>query len=195
MTAKLPNSPSKQEQSSTEGVQVKNLLVVLVAVALSVAIFLGLRTQTQTVSLNALAEASTPLEVALTNQNPTLMEFYASWCTSCQAMAQDMQDLEQQYAGQVNFALLNVDNTKWLPEMLHFRVDGIPYFVFLNSKGEAVASAIGQQPRSIMAANLAALVANQPLPQQQAAGKVSVVQTAVKVRPDDPKGHGGQPAS
>lgn len=194
MAANLPDSTSQQNKSSVEGVQVRNLLIVLVAAAISVAIFLGLRTQTQTVSLNALAEASTPLEIALTNQKPTLMEFYASWCTSCQAMAQDMQDLEQQYAGQVNFAMLNVDNTKWLPEMLHFRVEGIPYFVFLNSKGEAIASAIGQQPRSIMAANLAALVTNQPLPHPQAAGKVSAVETAVKPRPDDPKGHGGQPA-
>ncbi len=187
-------SPHEQNQPASLGRQVRNLLIVLVAVALSVAVFLGFRTQQNTVSLSALAKASTPLERALTNQKPTLMEFYANWCTSCQAMAQDIYDLEQRYGEQLNVVMLNVDNPKWLPEMLHYRVDGIPHFIFLNPQGETIASAIGLQPRSILGANVSALVAGNPLPHAGTTGKVSLVETAAKPRPDDPRGHGGQPS-
>lgn len=191
-----PPGSNKLKNDVASGVQVRNLLIVLVAIALSVAIFLGLRTQTKTVSLNALAATSTPLEVALSNQKPTLMEFYANWCTSCQAMAQDISELKQQYSGQLNVVMLNVDNSKWLPEMLHYRVDGIPLFVFLNPQGNAIASAIGQQPRSVMAANLSALVASEPLPYQSAAGRVSAFEArkgqSDHPQSDNPRGHGGQ---
>jgi len=191
MAANLP--PGKQIQPASLGAQLRNLLIVLVAAALSIAIFLGLRAQQHAISLGALAKAATPLEVALTNQKPTLMEFYANWCTSCQAMAEDIYELEQQYGEQLNFVMLNVDNPKWLPEMLHYRVDGIPHFIFLNSQGEAIASAIGLQPRSILATNVSALAAGKPLPRVGTTGKVSAVESTLKARSDDPRGHGGQP--
>jgi thiol-disulfide isomerase/thioredoxin len=181
---------------STLATRLRNLVIVLVAILLSTAIFLGLRTGTDIGSLEAMAEAATPLEVALGNNKPTLMEFYANWCTSCQAMASDMGDLKQEYDDRVNFVMLNVDNTKWLPEMLHYRVEGIPHFVFLDSQGEAIASTIGEQPRTIMAANLDALVAASPLPYVQARrGRISEVDAPVAPKASaaaDPRSHGSQ---
>ncbi|HEY9847470.1 MAG TPA: thioredoxin family protein [Candidatus Caenarcaniphilales bacterium] len=193
MVVDQDNPARKQDASIARGTQFRNLLIVLAAVALSMALFLGLRTQTKTVSLDALAKASTPLEVAFSNGKPTLIEFYANWCTSCQAMAPAISDLKQQYDHQVNFALLNVDNSKWLPEMLHYDVTGIPHFVFLNGQGEAVATAVGQQPQLVMADNVSALVANAPLPYGKAEGKVSALQKPVKVNADDPRAHGQTP--
>lgn len=196
MAGNLRESPvaSQNQSESTVGTRVRNLLIVLVAIALSVALFLGLRTQTNSVSLTTLDEQSTPLEVALGNGKPTLMEFYANWCTVCQAMAPDIAQLEQQYADKVNFVMLNVDNTKWLPEMLKYRVDGIPHFAFLNSNGEAIAQTIGEQPRTIMATNLEALVAGSPLPYAQAGGQVSKFEAplAPSSGADDPRLHGSQ---
>lgn len=196
MAGNSPESPvaSQNQSESTVGTRVRNLLIVLVAVALSVALFLGLRTQTNSVSLTTLDEQSTPLEVALGNGKPTLMEFYANWCTVCQAMAPDIAQLEQQYADKVNFVMLNVDNTKWLPEMLKYKVDGIPHFAFLNSNGEAIAQTIGEQPRTIMATNLEALVAGSPLPYAQAGGQVSKFEAplAPSSGADDPRLHGSQ---
>jgi thiol-disulfide isomerase/thioredoxin len=184
-----PN-PVGQTEAST-ATRVRNLLIVLVAIVLSTTVFLGLRTQTSAASLSELAESAVPLEAALTNGKPTLMEFYANWCTSCQAMAQDMSDLKAQYDDRMNFVMLNVDNTKWLPEMLHYRVDGIPHFVFLNASGEAIASTIGEQPRSIMAENLNAIIAAQPLPHGQATGQVSqITAPPTSSQVDDPRSHG-----
>lgn len=184
------NSPEKLESSL--GTRVRNFLIAIVAIALCVALVLGLRTETTSASLTQLEEQSTPLEVALSNGKPSLMEFYANWCTVCQKMAPDIEQLKQQYADKMNFVMLNVDNTKWLPEMLRYRVDGIPHFVFLSKNGEPVAQAIGDQPRTIMASNLAALVTDSPLPYAQASGKVS--QFTAPVTPsgsqDDPRSHG-----
>ncbi|MCU0569202.1 MAG: thioredoxin family protein [Oculatellaceae cyanobacterium Prado106] len=172
----------------------RNLVVVLVAIALTVALFFGLRLGTNSSSLEAMAASATPLEVALQSGKPTLMEFYANWCSACQAMAKDMHGLKQEYGDRVNFVMLNVDNTKWLPEMLNYRVDGIPHFVFLGKDGQAIASTIGEQPRSIMASNLDALSQEMPLPYVQNRGRVSEVETAVttKSSQDDPRSHGAQ---
>ena len=186
------DSPVKSE--STLGARVRNFLIAIVAIALTVALFLGLRTETNSVSLSKLDNASIPLEVAMSNGKPSLVEFYADWCTVCQKMAPDLALLEQQYADKLNFVMLNVDNTKWLPEMLKYRVDGIPHFVFLSQNGETIAQAIGDQPRTIMASNLEALVTGSSLPYAQASGQVSkfsapVAPTASK---EDPRSHGSQ---
>ncbi len=164
--------------------------MVMVAIALSILLYMGTRQHTEQPSLSTLAANSTPLEEALSNHKPTLMEFYANWCTSCQAMADDMQNLKGQFADQVNFVMLNVDNSKWLPEILKFDVDGIPHFVFLNAEGEALASSIGQQPQRVLADNLSALIANNALSVPQAMGEMSTFQSSVKGAQVDPRSHG-----
>ena len=202
MTVDSPNSinqpersPSAQHQSSQAiGRRWRNFLIAGVATVLSVVVFLGIQGQTSSASLAALAQESTPLEQALGNGKPTLMEFYANWCASCQAMAADMDRLKGQYGDQVNFVMLNVDNSKWLPELLHYRVDGIPQFVFLDQTGESVGTTIGEQPRLIMAENLEALLNYQSLPYAQRMGKMSELETPTKpsTRSDDPRSHGAQ---
>ncbi len=184
--------------------RIRNFLVVLAATVLSVAIFLGLNTQSGTASLGALAKAAVPWEVARGNGKPTLVEFYANWCTSCQAMAPAMGQLKSQYGDRVNFVMLNVDNTKWLPEVLEYRVDGIPHFVFMGADGQAQAEAIGEQPKTVMAANLLALGNAEPLPYAQATGQTSEFSAPVSAQSTgqnrgksgtgstDPRSHGSQ---
>ncbi|HEY9832079.1 MAG TPA: thioredoxin family protein [Stenomitos sp.] len=197
MATNTPDSAPTPPQAveTTVGQRLRNFLITLVAFALGIALFLGTQTQTGATSLDAQAEASTPLEVALSNGKPTVMEFYANWCTSCQAMADDLGELKDKYGNAVNFVMLNVDNSKWLPEILTYRVDGIPHFVFFGEDGKAIAQAIGEQPRSIMDANLEALVAALPLPYTQANGQVSAFDApvaATKTSQDDPRSHGTQ---
>lgn len=182
------------QQSAVSGTRVRNFLIAIVAIVLSVALVLGLRTETTTATLTTLGEESTPLDVALSNGKPSMVEFYANWCTVCQKMAPDIAALEKEYAGKLNFVMLNVDNTKWLPEMLRYRVDGIPHFVFLDKNGEAVAQAIGDQPRVIMANNLSALVNNSPLPYATKEGEVSKFSAPVAPtgNEEDPRSHGSQ---
>ena len=198
MSLNSPNStptPTPKNSEINAAARVRNLLIVLAAIALSVSIFLGVRTQTPSSSLTEMAKASAPLQTALTNGKPTLIEFYADWCGSCQAMAKDLSAIKQKYAEPMNFVMLNVDNDKWLPEITKYRVDGIPHFVYLNDKGSSVAETIGETPRSIMEDNLEALIAGKPLPHVQASGQVSDFTPPtgpVKTSSSDPRAHGSQ---
>lgn len=189
-------NPKVQETVSHQGgSRLRNFAIALVAILLSTALFLGLKTETAPGLLTAMAEESVPLEMALTNGKPTLMEFYANWCTSCQTMAPEMQTLEQSYRDRVNFVMLNVDNSKWLPEILKYQVDGIPHFVFLNPTGDAIAQAIGEQPKSILEANLVALASNAALPYAEATGQTSAFSAPVspdKASKTDPRSHSSQ---
>ena len=171
----------------------RNIIVAIAAVILSVALFLGLRTETSSLSLESQVKKSVPFETALNNDKPTLTEFYADWCTSCQAMAGDLGEIKQTYGDRVNFVMLNVDNTKWLPEMLRYRVDGIPHFIFMDKSGDAIAESIGEQPKKILEADLDALIANNPIPYANNRGQISQVEAKVTVNKnttEDPRSHG-----
>ena len=193
MTTENPMHSTPQPET-TSGRRVRNFLIAIVAIALSVALVLGLKTETNSASLADLDQASTPLEVAMSNGKPSIVEFYANWCTVCQKMAPDIAELEQEYADKVNFVMLNVDNSKWLPEMLKYRVDGIPHFVFLAKDGETIAQTIGDQPHTVMASNLDALVAGSSLPYAQTNGQVSQFRAPVTSTnsQNDPRSHGSQ---
>lgn len=175
--------------------RIRNVLILLAAIVLSVVLFFGVQGQDQKPSLSSLAAAAVPLDDALQNGKPTLVEFYADWCTTCQTMAPDIGALEQQYAQEINFVMLNVDNPKWLPEVTQFQVDGIPHFVFMDDSGTVLADAIGLQPKPVLAADLDALIQNQALPYQQENGRSSEFRPAAVTAKvdDDPRGHGGQP--
>ena len=75
----------------------RNIIIAIAAVILSVALFLGLQTETSSTSLESQVKKSTDLTVALNNNKPTLTEFYADWCTSCQAMAGDLAQIKAEY--------------------------------------------------------------------------------------------------
>jgi thiol-disulfide isomerase/thioredoxin len=177
--------------------RIRNALIAIVAVVLAAVFALGLKTQTSAASLPAMAKASVPLEVALKSGKPTLMEFYADWCASCQAMAPAMAQLKADYGDRVNFVMLNVDNEKWLPEIVSYRVDGIPHFVYLQADNTSLAQAIGEQPPAILAENLLALAEGQPLPIATnpaiTEGQTSAYKppnAVTKQSSDDPRAHG-----
>jgi thiol-disulfide isomerase/thioredoxin len=161
-----PSSPSG-------GDRLRNGIIALVAVLLTSLVFFGLRLQSSLPTLGTMAAAAIPLETALANGKPSLVEFYADWCGSCQAMVPAMAEMEANYRDRVNFVMLNVDNDKWLPEMATYEVDGIPHFEFFNGSGQAIASTLGEQPSSIMAANLDALVNQTALPYAEIKGAMS----------------------
>lgn len=183
---------SDQPIESSANNSVRNIVIAIAAIILSVALFLGLQTEASSTSLESQVKNSTPLTVALNNDKPTLTEFYADWCTSCQAMAGDLAQIKASYGDRVNFVMLNVDNTKWLPEMLRYRVDGIPHFLFMDDQGNAIAEAIGEQPRSILEADLDALIASSSIPYANKRGQVSQVESRINITDDqaDPRSHG-----
>lgn len=190
----MVNSTPPSDTSSNLG-PIRNLAIALVAIILAIALFLGLQTPSNSTSLESQAAQSVPLDVALSNGKPTFLEFYANWCTSCQAMAGDLEQIKNEYGENVNFVMLNVDNSKWLPEILEYRVDGIPHFVYLNQEGDAIAQTIGEQPITVLQADLEALIAATPLPYANTTGKTSDFQRQLNpnaATQADPRRHSSQ---
>ena len=181
-------------QSTPAPQRMRNFAIVTIAIILVVALVLGVRAQNFTDSLETQAKQAQPIDIALSNGKPTLMEFYANWCTSCQAMAPDLAAIKAEFSDRINFSMLNVDNTKWLPEVTKYRVDGIPHFVFFDNKGEVLAQAIGEQPRQILTAKLTALATGAALTDTATATAGEVSKFTPKVVPSDsndtPRAHG-----
>ncbi len=179
-------------QTSPAPQRLRNFAIATIAIVLVVVLALGVRAQNSSASLEAQASRALPIDLALSNGKPTLMEFYANWCTSCQAMAADLAAVKSEFGDRVNFAMLNVDNTKWLPEVTKYRVDGIPHFVFFDRQGKVLAQAIGEQPRQILTAELLALASGETVAASSQIGDVSPFTPKVTPQHDqtDPRAHG-----
>jgi thioredoxin-like negative regulator of GroEL len=178
----------------------QNIIVAAVAILLAVALFFGQKLQQGSNSLDAQAAAAIPIDIAITSGKPTLMEFYADWCSSCQAMAPNLAKIKQDYGGKVEFAMLNVDNTKWLPEIEKYRVDGIPHFVFFNQRGQTLGEVIGEQPESVMRSTLDEILADHIQPStdltskaiELSVGPTSPMAAEPVAKPTDPRSHSAQ---
>ncbi|HEY9634578.1 MAG TPA: thioredoxin domain-containing protein [Coleofasciculaceae cyanobacterium] len=103
------------------------------------------------ISLREMAQQSLPYESAMTNGKPTLVEFYADWCTSCQSVAPSIAKFHEQYGSQVNFVMLDVDDPQWRPQMEQYQVMGVPQFFFMSSDHTVLKTLVGGVPESILA--------------------------------------------
>ena len=161
MTANpLPNKPGKD--------RVNRLRIALVAV-FAIATFFLTRPQTSASSLSpvsglmalkAMAAAAMPYEQAMANQRPTLIEFYADWCTTCQGLAPTLQALHGELGSQVNFVMLNIDAPQWSHQVKQFQVSGVPRLVLLNRDHSVADSFIGKVPKPLLLSRLTDLLGN-----------------------------------
>ena len=167
--------------------------------------FAGSRLAGPSPTLASLAASSVPLDVALANEKPTLIEFYADWCGVCKGMAPDVAAVEKEFGTKANFVMLNIDNPRWMPEMQAYHVDGVPQFTFLDAKGTSRAESVGRLPGPVLRSGVAQLiegerrgwVAATKAPEVESTDEVSV-RPADRVGPmsrlpsaaTDPRAHG-----
>ncbi|MCS7177956.1 MAG: thioredoxin [Anaerolineae bacterium] len=75
---------------------------------------------------------------------PTLVDFWAEWCTPCQMMAPVVEEIERDFAGRVQVVKMNVDANPQTPARLG--IMGIPTLILFKD-GREVDRVVGYRPR------------------------------------------------
>ena len=120
------------------------LILILSIVIISVLMFKNFFFKS-TYLLKSFGELSVDPEIALTNNKPTFLEFYAEWCEVCKEMAPRVSAFKDEYEKDINFVFLNVDNPKWGNYIQKFAVNGIPQVNLFDKKGNLISTFIGKQ--------------------------------------------------
>lgn len=84
-----------------------------------------------------------PRSVKLASGSVQLVEFFAYWSGSSQAMAPIVQGVEAEYGSRVNFSYLDIDNPASHPLMETLGFESEPHFFVLAPDGKVVKELIG----------------------------------------------------
>lgn len=77
----------------------------------------------------------------------TVVDFWAPWCGPCRMVAPVIEELAEEYAGEVRFAKLNVDDNQQTAGA--FGVRSIPTIGFFRD-GQPVGAVVGAYPKAAL---------------------------------------------
>jgi thioredoxin 1 len=78
---------------------------------------------------------------------PVVVDFWAEWCGPCKQIGPALEELSEQYAGQVKIVKVNVDENPDSPAQMGVR--GIPS-LFLFKDGNVVSNKVGAAPKAAL---------------------------------------------
>ena len=123
----------------------KTILILIISIVIILLLLFKNLFFKSTYLLKSFGELSVDPEIALANNKPTFLEFYAEWCEVCKEMAPQVSAFKDEYEKDINFVFLNVDNQKWGNYIQKFEVNGIPQVNLFDKKGNLITTFIGKQ--------------------------------------------------
>ncbi|HEX8702897.1 MAG TPA: thioredoxin [Myxococcaceae bacterium] len=87
----------------------------------------------------------------LESDKPVLVDFWATWCAPCRAIAPAVEELATQYKGKVKVAKMDIDNNQDTPQQYGIR--SIPTLLVFKG-GKVVEQIVGAVPKPRLEAAL-----------------------------------------
>ena len=81
----------------------------------------------------------------LDSQTPVLVDFWATWCAPCRAIAPALEELTTQYKGQLKIAKVDVDENQQIAQQ--FGIRSIPTLLMFKG-GKVVEQLVGAAPKA-----------------------------------------------
>ncbi len=88
---------------------------------------------------------STFESLVLKSDMPALVDFWASWCAPCRAIAPIVDEMAQEYTGKLRVVKVNVDDNPATPGK--YGVRGIPTLILFKG-GKVVDQLVGAVPKN-----------------------------------------------
>ena len=91
----------------------------------------------------------------LKSEHPVLVDFWATWCAPCRAIAPAVEELATQYKGKVKVAKVNIDDNQDTPQQYGIR--SIPTLLVFKG-GKVVEQIVGAVPKARLEAAIQKVV-------------------------------------